>query len=244
LQVTEIHNLSLQTAGAQMVETWNHAWLAIFLSLIRSDALMLQGLAQLKVQRMLMECLILMSQSLLKPHGMPWRSWYQLASLRALASGHYDLPNSLVLLDVSYVLLHWEVIPSFRVSTVSIWLNCKVTDYLVGSVWRRAQRLICYFGCCGICSNYDIFLTRDCLAYAKIKPAVNQIETHPYFQRESLVQFCLKHGIAVTAHTPLGGGAANIEWFGAVPCLEDPILQVCTCCVLLFCFESPGGCFT
>ncbi|KAH8959679.1 hypothetical protein BDL97_06G089300 [Sphagnum fallax] len=74
-------------------------------------------------------------------------------------------------------------------------------------------------------SNYDIFLTRDCLSYAKIKPAVNQIETHPYFQRESLVQFCLKHGIAVTAHTPLGGGAANIEWFGAVPCLEDPILQ-------------------
>uniref|UniRef100_A0ACD5VAI9 Uncharacterized protein n=1 Tax=Avena sativa TaxID=4498 RepID=A0ACD5VAI9_AVESA len=34
-------------------------------------------------------------------------------------------------------------------------------------------------------SNYDIFLTRDCLAYAKIKPAVNQIETHPYFQRDS-----------------------------------------------------------
>lgn len=132
---------------------------------------------------------------------------------------------------------------SFRVSTASIWLNCKVTDYLVGSVWRYVERLICYFGCCGICSNYDIFLTRDCLAYAKIKPAVNQIETHPYFQRESLVQFCLKHGIAVTAHTPLGGGAANIEWFGAVSCLEDPILQVCTCCVLLFCFESPGGCF-
>ncbi|KAG9443073.1 hypothetical protein H6P81_018927 [Aristolochia fimbriata] len=74
-------------------------------------------------------------------------------------------------------------------------------------------------------SNYDIFLTRDCLAYSKVKPAVNQIETHPYFQRESLVKFCQKHGICVTAHTPLGGAAANTEWFGSVSCLDDPLLK-------------------
>ncbi|KAG9130425.1 hypothetical protein Leryth_004383 [Lithospermum erythrorhizon] len=74
-------------------------------------------------------------------------------------------------------------------------------------------------------SNYDIFLTRDCLAYSKIKPAVNQIETHPYFQRESLVKFCQKHGICVTAHTPLGGAMANTEWFGTVSCLDDPVLK-------------------
>ncbi|KAM1064154.1 hypothetical protein EV2_029005 [Malus domestica] len=74
-------------------------------------------------------------------------------------------------------------------------------------------------------SNYDIFLTRDCLAYSKVKPAVNQIETHPYFQRESLVKFCQKHGICVTAHTPLGGAVANSEWFGSVSCLNDPVLK-------------------
>lgn len=74
-------------------------------------------------------------------------------------------------------------------------------------------------------SNYDIFLTRDCLAYSKVKPAVNQIETHPYFQRESLVKFCQKHGICVTAHTPLGGAVANTEWFGTVSCLDDPVLK-------------------
>ncbi|KAK6916650.1 NADP-dependent oxidoreductase domain [Dillenia turbinata] len=74
-------------------------------------------------------------------------------------------------------------------------------------------------------SNYDIFLTRDCLAYSKVKPAVNQIETHPYFQRDSLVKFCQKHGICVTAHTPLGGSVANTEWFGSVSCLDDPLLK-------------------
>ncbi|KAB2627241.1 NADP-dependent D-sorbitol-6-phosphate dehydrogenase-like [Pyrus ussuriensis x Pyrus communis] len=74
-------------------------------------------------------------------------------------------------------------------------------------------------------SNYDICLTRDCLAYSKVKPAVNQTETHPYFQRESLVKFCQKHGICVTAHTPLGGAVANSEWFGSVSCLDDPVLK-------------------
>ncbi|KAI3889872.1 hypothetical protein MKX03_017795 [Papaver bracteatum] len=74
-------------------------------------------------------------------------------------------------------------------------------------------------------SNYDIFLARDCLAYSKVKPAVNQIETHPYFQRESLIKFCQKHGICVTTHTPLGGAAANTEWFGSVSCLDDPAIK-------------------
>ncbi|KAH9657155.1 Aldo ket red domain-containing protein [Citrus sinensis] len=74
-------------------------------------------------------------------------------------------------------------------------------------------------------SNYDIFLTRDCLAYSKVKPVVNQFETHPYFQRDSLVKFCQKHGICVTAHTPLGGAVANTEWFGTVSCLDDPVLK-------------------
>ncbi|KAK1352288.1 hypothetical protein POM88_053552 [Heracleum sosnowskyi] len=54
-------------------------------------------------------------------------------------------------------------------------------------------------------SNYDLYLTRDCLAYANVKPA--------------------KHGIAITAHTPLGGALANTERFGTVSCLDDPVLK-------------------
>lgn len=76
------------------------------------------------------------------------------------------------------------------------------------------------------CSNYDVFLTRDCLAYSKIKPAVNQFEIHPYFQRESLIKFCTKHGICATARTPLRGSVANAELFGSVLCLDDPLLKV------------------
>ncbi|GAV92241.1 Aldo_ket_red domain-containing protein [Cephalotus follicularis] len=74
-------------------------------------------------------------------------------------------------------------------------------------------------------SNYNVSLTRDCLAYSKVKPAVNQIETHPYFQRDSLIKFCQKHEICVTAHTPLGGGAGNTQLFGSISCLDDPVLK-------------------
>ncbi|KAK2665457.1 hypothetical protein Ddye_004031 [Dipteronia dyeriana] len=74
-------------------------------------------------------------------------------------------------------------------------------------------------------SNYDVFLTRDCLAYSKVKPAVNQIETHPYFQRASLVKLCQKHGLCVTAHTPLGGAIANAKRFGSISCLDDSVLE-------------------
>ena len=78
------------------------------------------------------------------------------------------------------------------------------------------------------CSNYDVFLVRDLLSYARIPPATNQIETHPYFQRDSLVRLCLAHGISVTAHTPLGGGQANTDLFGSASPLDDPLILVST----------------
>ncbi|CAI5517114.1 unnamed protein product [Closterium sp. Naga37s-1] len=74
-------------------------------------------------------------------------------------------------------------------------------------------------------SNYDVYLTRDCLAYSSaVRPAVNQVETHPYFQRASLLRFCSKHGVTLTAHTPLGGGAANEELFKSKSPLSDPVV--------------------
>ncbi|XP_030523214.1 NADP-dependent D-sorbitol-6-phosphate dehydrogenase [Rhodamnia argentea] len=100
------------------------------------------------------------------------------------------------------------------------------TTITLETTWRAMEDLVSVglVRSIGI-SNYDIFLTRDCLAYSKVKPAVNQIETHPYFQRDSLVKFCQKHGICVTAHTPLGGSVANTEWFGSESCLENPVLK-------------------
>jgi diketogulonate reductase-like aldo/keto reductase len=44
------------------------------------------------------------------------------------------------------------------------------------------------------------------LSGAKIKPAVNQLEVHPFLQRRALVKACADMGIAVEAYSPLVKG--------------------------------------
>lgn len=46
----------------------------------------------------------------------------------------------------------------------------------------------------------------ELLAGANVVPAVNQIELHPSFQQEALVQKSRGHGMAVEAYSPLGQG--------------------------------------
>ena len=55
----------------------------------------------------------------------------------------------------------------------------------------------------GVC-NYNVALMRDLLNYARIAPAVLQVESHPYLTQEKLMRFCGEQDVAVTAYSPLG----------------------------------------
>ena len=56
-------------------------------------------------------------------------------------------------------------------------------------------------------SNFQIPMMMDLFTYCKIRPAVNQIELHPYLVQDSLVKFHKRYNVHVTAYAPLGAFA-------------------------------------
>jgi diketogulonate reductase-like aldo/keto reductase len=73
--------------------------------------------------------------------------------------------------------------------------------------WRALERLVDE-GRCKSIGLSDITLERlqEIVAVARIKPAVVQIESHPYLPEWELLEYCQQHGIIVLAFAPLGHG--------------------------------------
>ena len=111
--------------------------------------------------------------------------------------------KSLKLLQLDYVdlyLIHWPVAGK----SLESW---KILEQIYKSGRARAIGL----------SNFMERHIENLLEYAKIVPAVNQVECHPYLSQQPLVDYCKKHGIAFEAWSPLGGTGGNL--------LDDPVLM-------------------
>ncbi len=75
-------------------------------------------------------------------------------------------------------------------------------------------------------SNFSAKKLGALLDTARIKPACNQIELHPYLQQPELVSSCKERGVVVTAYSPLGSGdrPAGLKKADEPRILEDATL--------------------
>ena len=94
------------------------------------------------------------------------------------------------------------------------------TEVTVKETWQAMEKLFDEGKVKAIgVSNFNLAKLKDLLTYARIKPAVNQIELHPYLAQNELVEFCKENDIVVTSYSPLGSKPAPGTVF------HDPVVE-------------------
>jgi alcohol dehydrogenase (NADP+) len=121
------------------------------------------------------------------------------------------LKNSLSNLRVDYLdlyLIHWPV--AFK-SSVGLNAPASGNDFislnetLLSETWQAMESLVSKGLVKNIgVSNFSQTKIESILKNSKIKPAVNQIECHPYLLQNELAKFCKNQNIHITAYSPLG----------------------------------------
>jgi len=73
--------------------------------------------------------------------------------------------------------------------------------------WKALERLVDEGACKAIgLSNVDLPKLQEIVEAARIKPAVVEIESHPYLPEWEMLDYCREHGIVLLAFAALGHG--------------------------------------
>ena len=84
--------------------------------------------------------------------------------------------------------------------------------------WKAMESLVDHGSCRAIgVSDIDLNGLLPLYESARIKPAVVQVESHPYLPETELLEFCKEKGIVLLAFAPLGHGSRPGP-------LEDPVI--------------------
>jgi alcohol dehydrogenase (NADP+) len=71
--------------------------------------------------------------------------------------------------------------------------------------WKAMESLLETGRCRAIgLSDIGLVQLQELFAVARVKPAVVQVESHPYLPQRELLNFCREHGIVLQAFAPLG----------------------------------------
>ncbi|CAE6431134.1 unnamed protein product [Rhizoctonia solani] len=136
-----------------------------------------------------------------------------------------SLEESLKNLGTDYIdllLMHWPVplnpkgnhplFPTLEDGTRDV-----DTEWHISKTWAQFEELLAEKKVRAIgVSNCSELKLNEILPTAKVVPAVNQVELHPYNPQLELVKFCKSHGIVMQAYSPLGSTGS--------PLLKDDVV--------------------
>ncbi|XP_072957933.1 NADPH-dependent aldo-keto reductase, chloroplastic-like [Typha angustifolia] len=148
-------------------------------------------------------------------NGLKREDVFLTSKLYCATNSHKRVENSvrvsLKSLGVSYLdlyLVHWPESSAIEDATDPPWKSgSEYRQFLqrLKPIWKAMEGLVGMglVRAIGV-SNFNVQQIRELLHFAKIVPAVNQVELHPFWRQDELVKFCQEKGIHVSAHTPLG----------------------------------------
>jgi len=125
-------------------------------------------------------------------------------------------------------LIHWPI--AFRPGVV---FPEHAGEYLgieqapISQTWAGMEQAVSSGLCRNIgVSNFSRSKIEKLLDTATIRPAVNQVESHPYLAQQDLLQWCNEQDIVLTAYSPLGSGdrAEAMKRADEPALLKDPVI--------------------
>ena len=113
-------------------------------------------------------------------------------------------------------LIHWPVTGDEK----------KYIDPPIEKTWKAMEKLVDIGAVRAIgVSNFSIKKLKHIMSFCKYKPAVCQVEIHPYWRQTEIVQFCETNDIHVTAYSPLGSpDSASVLGRSGPKLMEDKTL--------------------
>ncbi|KAI0711077.1 Aldo/keto reductase [Cerioporus squamosus] len=151
----------------------------------------------------------------IKKSGIPRSDIWITTKLHHQHHGPYTeeyFEESLKNLDTDYVdlwLMHWPQHSKFAPDGKDAFdangdLICYDTP-IFNETWARMEKIYESGRAKAIgVSNFSVKNLKKLLETAKVVPAVNQVELHPYLIQQELKDFCDEKGIVLTAYTPTG----------------------------------------
>ena len=142
------------------------------------------------------------------------------------------LEKSLQDLGIEYLdayLMHWPV--ALR---RGVWIPRKaghlvsLDEQPLEETWAAMEKLpdngsVRHLGVC----NFSMRKLDQLLSACRVRPVINQVESHPYLQQEELLRFCRDRHIQLVAYSPLGSGdrPKPLRKKNEPVLLEDPVIE-------------------